>query len=151
MKREYTREDFCNVVDTLRRSVPGVTIATDIICGFPTESEEDFEETLSLCSKYKFPSLFINQFFPRSGTPAARMPQLDRQEIKARTKRLSQLFQKYMPYEHKLGTQQTVLVTEISHDKKHYVGHNKYYEQVKQRILDQVAHSLTRFLNNRSL
>lgn len=130
MRREYTQEDFCNVVDTLRRSVPGVTIATDIICGFPTETDEDFEETLVLCSKYKFPSLFINQFFPRPGTPAARMPQIDRQEIKRRTKRISELFQKYKPYEHKLGTRQTVLVTEISHDKMHYVGHNKYYEQI---------------------
>lgn len=51
-----------------------------------------------------------------------------------RTKKVSQLFQKYMPYEHKLGTKQKVLVTEISHDKKHYVGHNKYYEQVKRQI-----------------
>lgn len=54
-------------------SVPGITIATDIICGFPTETEEDFEETMDLCAKYKFPSLFINQFYPRPGTPAARM------------------------------------------------------------------------------
>lgn len=44
---------------------------------------QDFEETLSLCEKYRFPSLFINQFFPRSGTPAARMPQIDRQEVGA--------------------------------------------------------------------
>ncbi|KAJ8933473.1 hypothetical protein NQ318_023067, partial [Aromia moschata] len=40
--------------------VPGMTIATDIICGFPTETEADFDETMSLCERYKFPSLFIN-------------------------------------------------------------------------------------------
>lgn len=50
-----------------------MTIATDIICGFPTETEKDFEDTMSLCRQYKFPSLFINQFFPRAGTPAANM------------------------------------------------------------------------------
>jgi len=56
--------------------VPGVSIATDIICGFPTETEEDFTETMRVCEKYKFPSLFINQFYPRKGTPAARMPKI---------------------------------------------------------------------------
>ena len=61
MRREYTAADFAKVVETLRREVPGVTIATDIICGFPTETEEDFGETVALCERYRFPSLFINQ------------------------------------------------------------------------------------------
>lgn len=64
-----------------------MTIATDIICGFPTETEENFEDTMALCAKYKFPSLFINQFFPRPGTPAALMTRVDPQEVKKRTKR----------------------------------------------------------------
>jgi len=53
--------------------VPGMTIATDIICGFPTETEEDFEETLELIREFKFPIVNISQFYPRPGTPAARM------------------------------------------------------------------------------
>ncbi|XP_026273504.1 threonylcarbamoyladenosine tRNA methylthiotransferase [Frankliniella occidentalis] len=131
MKREYCRKDFENVVDYLKERVPGMTIATDIICGFPTETETDFEDTVSLCAKHKFPSLFINQFFPRPGTPAAKMIRAaTTQEVKKRTKRLSELFQSYEPYTHKLGEIQDILVTEISHDKKHYVGHNKFYEQV---------------------
>lgn len=130
MQREYTRLDFCNVVDCLLKNVPGISIATDIICGFPTEMEEDFEDTMTLIDRYKFPSLFINQFYPRPGTPAAKMTQMDRQEIKRRTKKLSELFQSYKPYEHQLGTVQKVLIAEIAHDKMHYVGHNKYYEQV---------------------
>lgn len=107
-----------------------MTIATDIICGFPTETEEDFEETISLCKKYKFPSLFINQFFPRPGTPAALLPRIPAQDVKQRTKRLTDVFYSYQPYDHKIGETQEVLVTEISHDKKYYVGHNKFYEQV---------------------
>uniref|UniRef100_A0A0P4WFE8 tRNA-t(6)A37 methylthiotransferase n=2 Tax=Scylla olivacea TaxID=85551 RepID=A0A0P4WFE8_SCYOL len=130
MKREYTVKDFSTVVDFLKERVPGITIATDIICGFPTETEEDFQETLQLCSKYKFPSLFINQFYPRPGTPAARMKRIPTQEVKNRTRRLTELFQSYRPYDHKLGERQTVLVTEESHDKQHWVGHNKFYEQV---------------------
>ncbi|CAG2063217.1 unnamed protein product, partial [Timema podura] len=81
MKREYNCSDFQRVVDFLTDRVPGVTIATDIICGFPTETEEDFQETLRLCHKNKFPSLFINQFYPRPGTPAARMPRIPTQEV----------------------------------------------------------------------
>lgn len=130
MKREYTCTDFELVVNFLQSKIPNVTIATDIICGFPTETENDFEETMKLCNKYKFPSLFINQFFPRPGTPAARMPKVPPQQVKKRTKRLSEFFQSYQPYNHKIGEIQKVLVTEISHDKLHYVAHNKFYEQV---------------------
>lgn len=130
MKREYLRSDFEHIVDFLSECIPGITIATDVICGFPTETEQNFEETMSLCKKYKFPSLFINQFFPRPGTPAARMKQVPAKEIKGRTKKISEFFQSYQPYDHKTGEIQEVLVTEISHDRKHYVGHNKYYEQV---------------------
>lgn len=130
MKREYTRADFEHVVNYLRERVPDLTIATDIICGFPTETEEDFEETLTLCRKYKFPSLFINQFFPRPGTPAARMQRVPTQQVKARTKKLTDLFYSYEPYEKQVGKQSYVLVTEVAHDKLHYVGHNKFYGQV---------------------
>ncbi|XP_012162155.1 threonylcarbamoyladenosine tRNA methylthiotransferase [Ceratitis capitata] len=130
MKREYCRSDFEHVVDFLRSQVPGITIATDIICGFPTETEEDFEETMVMCAKYRFPSLFINQFFPRPGTPAAKMQRIPANLVKKRTKRLTDLFNSYSPYEGRKGEQYTVLVTEISHDKQHYVGHNKSYEQV---------------------
>ncbi|XP_069702099.1 threonylcarbamoyladenosine tRNA methylthiotransferase isoform X2 [Periplaneta americana] len=130
MKREYSRADFQMVVDFLQQRVPGITIATDIICGFPTETDDDFNDTMSLCEKYRFPSLFINQFYPRPGTPAARMHRLPPQEVKKRTKRLSEFFQSYHPYTHKVGEIQDVLVTDISHDGKHYVGHNKFYEQI---------------------
>ncbi|KAJ8306384.1 hypothetical protein KUTeg_016929 [Tegillarca granosa] len=109
MKREYCLADFKKVVDFLRERVPRANIATDIICGFPTETEQDFEETLKLVADYKFASLFINQYFPRPGTPAAKMPKIPAQQ---------------------LGEVQNVLVTEVSHDKQYYVGHNKSYDQV---------------------
>lgn len=87
MKREYCQADFRHVTDFLKERVPGVTIATDVICGFPTETEDDFEETMKLVEEYKFPSLFINQFFPRPGTPAAKMPRIPAQLVKQRTKK----------------------------------------------------------------
>jgi len=131
MRREYCRDDFRRVASVLREKVQGgVTIATDVICGFPTETPADFDETMSLIEEFKFPSLFINQFFPRPGTPAAKMERVDPQEVKRRTKAVSQLFNSYTTYDGKLGETQDVLVTEVSHDKKHYVGHNKCYDQV---------------------
>lgn len=110
--------------------VPGITIATDIICGFPTETEADFEETMTLCEKYKFPSLFINQFYPRPGTPAAQMKRIPANQVKTRTKRLTDVFNSYEPYADRVGEEYVALVTDISHDKQYYVGHNKYYEQI---------------------
>ncbi|CAO1432547.1 unnamed protein product [Diamesa hyperborea] len=130
MKREYNRDEFEQIVDFLRKTVPGCTIATDIICGFPTETAEDFDLTMTLCEKYKFPSLFINQFFPRPGTPAASMKRIPPNLVKTRTKKLTDLFYTYEPYNERVGDEYVVLVTEISTDKKHYVGHNKFYEQV---------------------
>jgi threonylcarbamoyladenosine tRNA methylthiotransferase CDKAL1 len=130
MKREYTRNDFEYIVDYLKAQIPRITIATDIICGFPNETEKDFEDTLNLCKKYKFPNLFINKFFSRPGTPASLMIQVPAFEIKKRTKILSEFFQSYEPYNNEIGEIQDVLVTEVAHDKKHYVAHNSYYEQV---------------------
>ncbi|XP_031639253.1 threonylcarbamoyladenosine tRNA methylthiotransferase-like, partial [Contarinia nasturtii] len=115
---------------SLTYRVPGITIATDIICGFPTETESDFEETMTLCEKYKFPSLFINQFYPRPGTQAARMKRIPANLVKIRTKNLTNLFNSYEPYTDRIGNEYTALVTDISHDKKYYVGHNKFYEQI---------------------
>ncbi len=80
--------------------------------------------------QYKFPSLFINQFYPRPGTPAARMKRIPTQEVKQRSRELTHLFQSYMPYSHKVGERQVVLATEVSHDQLYYVAHNKFYEQV---------------------
>uniref|UniRef100_UPI00358FA2E8 threonylcarbamoyladenosine tRNA methylthiotransferase n=1 Tax=Myxine glutinosa TaxID=7769 RepID=UPI00358FA2E8 len=130
MKREYCVNDFCHIVNFLTERVPGLTIATDIICGFPGETKDDFEATMNLVRQYRFPSLFINQFYPRPGTPAARMPQVPALEKKQRTRELSKLFQSYQPYDHKIGQRQRVLVTEESFDGKFFVAHNKCYEQV---------------------
>uniref|UniRef100_A0A3B5BGX1 tRNA (N(6)-L-threonylcarbamoyladenosine(37)-C(2))-methylthiotransferase n=1 Tax=Stegastes partitus TaxID=144197 RepID=A0A3B5BGX1_9TELE len=130
MKREYCIDDFKRVVDFLKERVPGVTIATDIICGFPGETDEDFQETVDLVKCYRFPSLFINQFYPRPGTPAAKMEQVPANVKKQRTKELSQLFHSYNPYDHEVGERQHVLVTEESFDGQYYVAHNKFYEQV---------------------
>lgn len=73
MNREYTAAEFRACADTLLELVPGIQLATDIICGFPGETEADFQEALDLVARYRFSHTHISQFYPRPGTPAARM------------------------------------------------------------------------------
>ncbi|KNE71944.1 MiaB-like tRNA modifying enzyme, archaeal-type [Allomyces macrogynus ATCC 38327] len=130
MRRQYSQAEFRQVVDYLREHVPGMTIATDIICGFPTESDADFDETLELVRQYQFPVLHISQFYPRPGTPAARMPRLPTQVVKQRSRAITALFESYQPCDHLRGETMRVLVTDTASDGKHYVAHNKAYQQV---------------------
>ena len=74
MVRRYSRAGYLDVVRRLRDGIPGVTLSTDIIVGFPGESVADFEETLSLVREVEFDSAFTFKFSPREGTPALKLP-----------------------------------------------------------------------------
>ena len=82
MHRGYTREKFLGIVEKLRKTKPGIGIYTDIIVGFPGETEEDFELTLSLCREVKFDNAYIFKYSPRRDTPAAEMPDQVPQKIR---------------------------------------------------------------------
>jgi len=75
MLRRYSREGFMECVAKLRAAIPGVVLTTDIIVGFPGETDEDFEETLSACREIGFMDAFTFKFSAREGTPATRMPE----------------------------------------------------------------------------
>jgi tRNA-2-methylthio-N6-dimethylallyladenosine synthase len=82
MHRGYTREKFLGIIGKLRRAKPGIGITTDIIVGFPGETEEDFEQTLSLCREVQFDNAYIFKYSQRRDTPAAEMPGQVPQEIR---------------------------------------------------------------------
>lgn len=130
MNREYTVGDFKKVADTLLRLVPDLHLATDIICGFPGETVEDFEATMALVKQYKFPQLHISQFYPRPGTPAARMKRVPTAEVKKRSRELTALFESFNPYSGMEGKVERVWVTDVASDGVHLVGHTKSYVQV---------------------
>lgn len=88
MNRKYTREEFIEKVALIRRYFPLAGITTDIIAGFPTETEEDFNDTLSLIERVKFSDIHPFIFSPRSGTPAYKMPDLPNEVKKSRLDRL---------------------------------------------------------------
>jgi threonylcarbamoyladenosine tRNA methylthiotransferase CDKAL1 len=134
MRREYTVGEFETVCDYLLANVPDITIATDIICGFPGETEEDWNATMSLCRKYDFREVHISQFYPRPGTPAARMKRVDTKEVKRRSRELTAYVESYSPHAHLLNTTQRVWVTDVAKDGVSLVGHTKSYEQVLLRL-----------------
>ncbi len=89
MNRKYTREDYIGLIDKIRNAIPEIAITTDIIVGFPGETDEDFEETMSLLSIVKFDGTFSFKFSPRPITPSARMDGQVPYEVK--TKRIMRL------------------------------------------------------------
>ena len=88
MNRKYTREEFIEKVGLIRQYFPFAGITTDIIAGFPTETEEDFADTLSLIEIVKFADIHPFIFSPREGTPAYKMPDLPFEIKKSRLDRL---------------------------------------------------------------
>lgn len=89
MRRGYTREQFLNLVAKLRAVCPGIGLCTDFIVGFPGETEEDFEQTMSLVREVGFDQVFLFKYSPRKNTPAATMP--DQVPIELREERHARL------------------------------------------------------------
>ena len=93
MKRKYCVQDFINIVELFRKEIPEISIATDVICGFPTETKQQFEETLKLIEKIQPDVVNISKFWKMPGTEAAEMPQVTGAEIKDRSSRVASLFE----------------------------------------------------------
>ena len=88
MKRRHNRADAVRTVQRIKKRRPDATIGADLIAGFPTETEDMFANTLKLLDDCDIVAAHIFPFSPRPGTPAERMPQLDRETIKSRAARL---------------------------------------------------------------
>jgi tRNA-2-methylthio-N6-dimethylallyladenosine synthase len=113
MHRGYTRERFLGIIEKLRRAQPDIGVSTDIIVGFPGETEEDFEQTLSLAREGEFDMAYIFKYSPRRDTPAADMPgQLTTTVKEERNERLLRLVNEIAArhYEKLVGAQVQILV-----------------------------------------
>ena len=92
MRRSYRQKKFLGIIEKVRASIPDAAITTDIIVGFPGETEEDFQQTLEVVEKSRFTSAFTFQYSPRPGTPAAEMEdQVPKAVVQDRYDRLLEL------------------------------------------------------------
>ncbi len=91
MKRKYTVEEFKHIVTEFRKAIPEIHISTDIIVGFPTETEEDFQKTIKVMEELKFEVINLSRFAARPNTLASKRPQLSDNEIKRRSKIINKM------------------------------------------------------------
>ncbi|MFT8987692.1 MAG: tRNA (N6-isopentenyl adenosine(37)-C2)-methylthiotransferase MiaB [Bifidobacterium psychraerophilum] len=91
MRRSYRSERFTTILGKVRDAMPDAQISTDIIVGFPGESDEDFEQTMRMVEESRFSSAFTFQYSPRPGTPAAAMQQVPHDVVQERFERLNHL------------------------------------------------------------
>ncbi|MFC1801441.1 tRNA (N(6)-L-threonylcarbamoyladenosine(37)-C(2))-methylthiotransferase [Nanoarchaeota archaeon] len=132
MNRKYTAQDFKTIVNKFKQVIPEITIATDIICGFPGETEKQFDDTLNLIKQTSLPIIHISRFWPRPKTKAIKMEnQVHSQETKERSRILTGIFRNIarMQNERWIGWEGEVLIDEKGKDES-FIGRNYAYKPV---------------------
>lgn len=139
MKRKYTIQEFEQLCQIMIDELQDIHLCTDIIAGFPTETNQHWEKTVNLVKKWKFTTMYISPFFPRPGTPAANFDYVygdnDRVNIdrikKERVKQLTNLYNKFEPFNKRLNTKQFWICHKgLAKDGIHYIGLNEYAEKI---------------------
>jgi len=126
MGRKYTTEEYLELVNKIKEKVPNVSITTDIIVGFPGETEDDFSKTLDIVNKVKYDLAYTFIYSPREGTPASKMKdETPMEEKKERLARLNELINKYALESNKrmLDRVVPVLILGESDKKDKYMGY----------------------------
>ena len=113
MVRRYTAEQFLDTVDRVREGVPGIALSTDVIVGFPGESEEDFEATLALMRRVRFDDAFTYRYSPREGTPATRLPAGDFVDEEVSGRRLETLIGLHRDIQRRIAESEVGRVEEV--------------------------------------
>ena len=147
MNRRYTIKEFENGVNLLRKSYPNVALTTDIIVGFPGETEDEFNTTYEFLERIKFYKMHIFKYSPRKGTRAAVMPnQIDGNKKEERSRKLIELSDKNEKEYNKkyIGKEVEVLFEEqhIENGKKYIKGHTSNYIVVKLETNEEPANEI---------
>lgn len=129
MNRGYTAKDFERIVSNFREAMD-VTVSTDIIVGFPTETGDDFKETLSLLKRARPDFLNLSKYWPRKKTPAGGMKQLPRETIAARSRKVAELFSHILRLKNRRWIGRECSVTFTEEKNGFSVGRNSLYRPV---------------------
>ncbi|MGQ9641151.1 MAG: tRNA (N(6)-L-threonylcarbamoyladenosine(37)-C(2))-methylthiotransferase [Candidatus Bathycorpusculaceae bacterium] len=152
MRRFYTADDFKNILSVFRKAFPEITIATDVICGFPGEDQKAFEETLQLIEEIKPDIVNVSKFFARPRTSAAKMKEefVPLREIKRRSLAASNLARTIALERNKrwVGWSGEILIDEIGKVRDSWIGRNFAYKPIVVKCADNL---LGRTLNVRVL
>lgn len=133
MNRVYTREQYLELVKKIKESIPEVSLTTDIMMGFPTETEEDVELTLDLMRQVKYESAMMYFYNPREGTPAAKMEQIPENIRKERLQKVIDLQLEHTKEQmsKRIGKTVKVLAESVSRDDKNeLLGQTEQHEKV---------------------
>ncbi len=134
MRRGYTRENYLEIINKIKTTISDISITTDILLGFPEETEEDFEETLSLMEKVNFDDSFIYRYNPREGTKAFELGDPIPYEVKIERLNRAFVLQKRLSYlnrKKRLGRKVKVLAESISrHNPRELLGRTEWDEMV---------------------
>jgi len=133
MNRRYTREQYLELVQKIKDRIPDVSLTTDIMMGFPGETEADVEDTLDLMRQVKYESAMMYYYNPRSGTPAAKMEQLPEEVRKERLQRVIdlQLEHTHEQMSKRIGQVQKILVESVTRDSAdELLGQTEQHEKV---------------------
>jgi len=131
MNRKYSVENFINVVDAFRNEIPEITISTDIIVGFPSETEKQFEDSVDIIKKIKPDVLNLSRYAAREGTIAAKMKQLPTNTLKHRSRIMTDLYRKIAFENNKkwINWEGKILIDEKGKDDS-WIGRNYCYKPV---------------------
>ena len=133
MNRRYTREHYLELVQKIKDRIPDVSLTTDIMMGFPGETEEDVEQTLDLMRQVKYESAMMYFYNPREGTPAAKLEQIP---VDIRKERLQRVIDLQLEHTHeqmskRVGSTVMVLVEGVSRDDKtELLGQTEQHEKI---------------------
>lgn len=129
MNRQYTIEQFEIAIKIIKEKNPHLSLATDIICGYPTESEEQWNNTMNFLKRFPFNTINISKFYPRKGTVAAGLQLIPTHEVKRRSTELTEWFSTVNYNKEYVGETVTAFFTEKGKNNSH-IGRTENYRQV---------------------
>ncbi|MBT4538683.1 tRNA (N(6)-L-threonylcarbamoyladenosine(37)-C(2))-methylthiotransferase [Candidatus Woesearchaeota archaeon] len=132
MLRGNTNEEYLAIIEELKTMIPDITLATDIIVGYPTETEDDYWETLQLLRKITPDVVNISKFWSRPGTSAAKLEELPQEEVKRRAKVVTDIFHNISTLQNEKwrGWEGTIVIDEKGKFENQWVGRNYTYKPV---------------------